>query len=147
MDLETLAAHMTSLKREYHEGHLARVIRLYDTCQSYRYAKVGADDHRSMAIAGGTTTIDLDSTTHDDILHIEAMMDHENTARDACYKAIAHIRSEITALQEIMKTCSHISKLVDDVSQDSVMGSEADMMAAWARIEHDCYMVKLGIFR
>ena len=147
MDLETSFTRMRSLKREYCEGHVARVIRLYDTCQTYRFAKFGADSHRFMADAGGTTTIDLDSATNDYILHIEAMMGHESTARDACYKAIAHIRSEITALQEILKTCSRILRPVNGEAEDSVMGSQAVKNAAWARKEQDYYVAKLRIFR
>lgn len=133
-DLETLFAHLQSLRRRFREGRVTRNRRIFRKFYSYNDAKFNAEYYRSLAHVKDPTTIDLDSATGLDILPIEAMMRHKSEASEACYKAIDLIRSEVVALEEIIQTCSRILELVDE---DSIRASMVSGIAIRARGEQN----------
>jgi predicted RND superfamily exporter protein len=119
-DLETLLARLQSLVCKHREGIVARFAQLINICYDYKMAKGNADYHRILAQMHDSRIIDLDAATDHEMSHIGMMLDAESVARDECTKAIAIIRSELKALEEIKEMCSQVLELMDETSEDKI---------------------------
>jgi hypothetical protein len=147
MDLETTKAQLDSLIHNFREGQFRRTSRRIITYCDYRFAKINADHHRLNVRLQDPVIIDLDSATDTGVFHIEQMMDFENLARDACYEAINSIRSELTALKEVLEMSSQVLRLVNETSGNDIIGSSARGIAAWNRAQQRSLIANLDRFR
>lgn len=147
MDLETLSAHLRGLVHNFRKGRIARNCQIITTCYEYRVAKSDARGHRMQGFMQDSRLIDLDSTSDWRLSRIGESLDSEQKAMDACYKAIAFIRSELKALDKIKQTCSQVLELVDGALEDDAMKAETLEAATKADAESKRLLHQLKQFR
>lgn len=147
MDLKASFAHLVNLNRNFHEEHFPRSRQCINACYDYQLAKIDAYHHRLQVRMQDPAMIDLDSATDTEMFHIGLMMDYENRARDACYVAVDFIRSELTALEEVLKMSSPVLRLANETSGNHTMRMRVHEITTWTRAQRKQLVAELDRFR
>jgi hypothetical protein len=147
MDLKASFAHLINLNRNFHEGHFPRSLQFFNACYDYQQAKLDAYHHRLHVRVQDPAIIDLDSATGTEMFHIGLMMDYEDRARVACYVAVDFIRSELTALEEMLVMSSQVLRLVDETSGNHLMRIRVHEITTWTRAQQKQLVAQLNHFR